>query len=132
MSDLPQDAELVFSYGPGDAISDGLLAVGSDDLQARVARCSPTFPLGAIVYTPGASEVAERSGSSIDTAFGDVLERYAHRDWGDVCPEDAEENDLSLEHGYRLLGSYAIGGETVWVITEADRALTTILTPAEY
>jgi hypothetical protein len=132
MSDFFQDAEPVFSYGPGDAASDGMLVLASDALHDQVAKTNPSFPLGTIMYTPGAFEVAERSGGDMDTAFGAVLKRYAHRDWGKVDPEDAEENDVALAQGDQVLGSYAIGEETVWVITEGDRALTTILTPAEY
>ena len=104
MSDFFQDAEPVFSYGPGDAVSDGMLVLASDTLHDQVAKSNPFFPLGTIMYTPGAFEVAERSGSDIDTAFGAVLERYTHRDWGKVDPEDAEENEVALAQGGQVLG----------------------------
>jgi hypothetical protein len=54
------------------------------------------------------------------------------RDWGDIPPEDAAENRLSLREGYRVLSSYAIGDSRVWVITEADRSVTTLLLPDDY
>jgi hypothetical protein len=47
--------------------------------------------------------------------------------------EDRTENYLSVQHGFRLLSSYrTLAGDRVWVITEADRSLTTILLPDEY
>jgi hypothetical protein len=42
------------------------------------------------------------------------------------------ENELSLKHGWRILSSYPVGNEKVWIITEADRSYTTILLPKEY
>ena len=55
-------------------------------------------------------------------------------DWGQVPKEDARENERSLRHDWRLLSSYAIGGDEakVWILTEATREVTTILLPSEY
>ena len=48
-------------------------------------------------------------------------------------PEDINENEFSLLHGFRLLSAYRTStGEKVWVITEADRLSTCILLPEEY
>lgn len=61
------------------------------------------------------------------------LRRHARRDWGDVCPEDAAENDLSLQEGFRLLSAYTDrNGTKFWIITEADRSATTVLLPEDY
>ena len=86
-----------------------------------------SFPLGTIVATPGALEAV--SGNEI----AEALHRHARADWGDVCAEDREENDLSLREGYRLLSVYhTASGARFWVITEADRSATTVLLPDEY
>ena len=66
-----------------------------------------------------------------------TLECYNHKagigDWGDVPPEDAAENELSLRKGFRLLSAYHTKDkEKIWIITEADRSVTTLLLPAEY
>lgn len=62
-----------------------------------------------------------------------ALRRHAYGDWGDVPPEDWEENELSLKEGYRILSSYTDRlGIRFWIITEADRSATTILLPDEY
>jgi hypothetical protein len=37
-----------------------------------------------------------------------------------------------LRYGYRDLSSYTVGRERVWIITEADCSITTILLPEEY
>lgn len=87
------------------------------------------FPLGRIVATPGALETLARSGQ--DARF--FLERHASGDWGQVDEHDGAENNYSLAHGFRILSSYrTAGGETVWVITEADRSSTCLLLPDDY
>jgi hypothetical protein len=91
---------------------------------------TPLFPLGQIVATPGALAALGKAGQ---TPL-EFLTRHVRGDWGELCEEDRKENQLSLEHGLRLLSSYRIssGDTKVWVITEADRSATTILLPEEY
>jgi hypothetical protein len=61
-----------------------------------------------------------------------ALRRHGEADWGDVFPEDAIANDLALEQGGRLFSAYGLGRDRFWVITEADRSLTTVLLPDDY
>ena len=57
----------------------------------------------------------------------------SNREWGDLSVEDRKENDYSLEHGFRLLSSYRTNaGDKLWIITESDRSVTTLLLPEEY
>ncbi len=50
-----------------------------------------------------------------------------------VSAADREENELSLREGFRILSAYqASNGTKFWLITEADRSVTTILLPEEY
>jgi hypothetical protein len=86
------------------------------------------LPLGRIVATPGALETILGAG---DDPFTYVA-RHASGDWGNLCAPDRRENGLALRHGWRVLSSYEVGGGRVWVITEADRSVTTILLPEEY
>ena len=89
----------------------------------------PLFPAGQIVTTPGALALLEQANKSPL----EYLSRHLRGDWGDLCPEDKTENELSLKQGFRLMSSYRINEtETVWVITEADRSVTTLLLPSEY
>jgi hypothetical protein len=54
-------------------------------------------------------------------------------DWGDVDEHDRRENELSLVHEFRLLSAYTLSsGTKIWIITEADRSVTTVLLPEEY
>jgi hypothetical protein len=87
------------------------------------------FELGALVATHGARNLYEGRPEADVRAL--VL-RHQSGDWGDVCDQDAKANDHAVTHDERLLSSYELGGEKVWVITEWDRSVTTILLPAEY
>jgi hypothetical protein len=61
-----------------------------------------------------------------------LINRHVSGDWGGVGAEDSAMNDAAVKNGDRLLSSYTISGEKVWVITEADRSSTTMLLPSEY
>ena len=83
------------------------------------------FPLGEIVFTNGARDT-----------FGQAfimssLARHSKGDWGDLDAHDKAENDNNLSDG-RLLSAYERGEETLWIVTEADRSVTTCLLPMEY
>lgn len=87
------------------------------------------FPLGETVMTPGALAALVDSA----TLPGDLLLRHVAGDWGDVSDHDRKVNDEALRDGDRLLSSYKTKpGEKIWVITEADRSVTTVLLPDEY
>jgi hypothetical protein len=90
---------------------------------------NPLFDLGQTVATPGAIEALQESNLSPSS----LLARHQSGDWGDLCDEDVAENNYALGHGYRLFSSYQIT-ETIkiWVITEADRSVTTLLLPEDY
>lgn len=89
---------------------------------------APLFELGKTVMTIGAEAFLSEKG--FDPAL--LLVRHQSGDWSDMLPESQEENKEALENGYRILSSYKIEGETIWVITEWDRSVTTILLPDEY
>ena len=89
----------------------------------------PCIPLGQIVATPGALEVIERF--RIDASG--LLWRHQHGDWGDLSEDDASANAHAATAGLRILSSYPVGAdERIWIITEADRSVTTLLRPSEY
>lgn len=89
----------------------------------------PLFPAGRLVATPGALALLEQ----VNKSPRELLSRHLSGDWGDLCPEDKTENELSLKYGFRLLSSYHVTDtENIWIITEADRSVTTLLLPAEY
>ena len=89
---------------------------------------SPRFTLGQIVATPAVLEHLERHG----VKASEYLNRPVRGDWGDVPSEDAKEIEFAVTRRLRLLSSYAIARERVWIITEADRSSTCLLFPSEY
>jgi hypothetical protein len=89
----------------------------------------PVFTLGHVVATPGALAAIEKSGQQPEK----ILARHANGDWGELDPDNIKENELSLQHGLRLLSAYhTSAGEKLWVITEADGSSTCMLLPEEY
>ncbi len=60
------------------------------------------------------------------------VDRHKSGDWGEVDQEDWQTNDYSVKNGLRILSSYTINDEKIWIITEADRSVTTVLFPSEY
>lgn len=89
----------------------------------------PLFHLGQVVATPGALDLLDRAAVSAS----DLLYRHSYGDWGDVPPEDAAENARSMFSGDRILSSYPVMADSrIWIITEADRSVTTLLLPEEY
>ena len=87
------------------------------------------FSLGQIVSTPGALDALARANQQPH----DFLNRHAAGDWGELGDEDEAENNYSLEHGFRILSSYkTAAGDKLWLITESDRSVTTLLRPEDY
>ena len=86
------------------------------------------LPLGRVVATPGALNLLGKSGGHPFV----YLARHATGDWGELCAFDRHQNELALRDGYRILSSYNVSAGRVWIITEADRSVTTILLPEEY
>lgn len=87
------------------------------------------FSLGRVVATPGALEALERSGQRA----AEFLNRHANGDWGEVDEHDRQANDDALANGERLLSVYQTRlGDRIWIITEWDRSVTTLLLPDEY
>lgn len=93
------------------------------------------FKLGQIVATPAAIEALNKS---IQSPL-EFLQRHKRADWGDICESDKILNDEAikfegdLEKQQRVLSSYKTNkGEVIWIITEWDRSVTTILLPSDY
>lgn len=92
-------------------------------------RTRPVLQPGRIVATPGALDALADAHEPGD--------RYLHRhlcgDWGDLDEMDWAENDCSLRQGSRILSAYGLPtGVKLWIITEWDRSVTTLLLPEEY
>ena len=97
--------------------------------------CRPSFELGQIVATPGALAATTNEQRRY------YLTRHSIGDWGYVSREDSDANDRAVQDGSRILSAHPINlgkpcegfvENTLWIITEADRSVTTLLLPDEY
>src|SRR5262245_53258450 len=99
------------------------------DERDELARRTPLFDPGRVVATPGAIVAIEFARANAV----ELLHRHLSGDWGDLSDHDKRLNDEAATSGGRILSAYTLAdGEKVWIITEADRSATTILTPDEY
>ncbi|RST54064.1 type I restriction endonuclease subunit M [Variovorax sp. DXTD-1] len=110
---------------------------------------TPRFALGRVVATPGALALMHATNSNPFV----LLAKHVTGDWGEIDPEDVITNEDALEHGLRVLSVYRLPLQAavekgaapvqpsqeaddhdnrIWLITEADRSVTTLLLPEEY
>ena len=93
------------------------------------------FRLGQIVATRAALTALGKTGESPNH----FLRRHQRGDWGDLCDKDRALNDAAIAHEGdvekqdRILSAYYLkDGEKIWIISENDRSVTTILLPSDY
>ena len=89
------------------------------------------FDLGQVVVTQAVHGLME-----INLQFAQEVGRavwmYKHKRWGATCEADARMNDEALEIGERIVAKYETCEGNIFIITEWDRSVTTILFPEEY
>lgn len=73
------------------------------------------------------------------TVVNSVMDRYLMGDWGVLDAEDRAHNDSALDPAMpgRIFAKYDVRlqtgqSEPIYVVTEADRSVTTLLLPSEY
>lgn len=90
----------------------------------------PLFALGQVVATQGAMETLK--ALNVDPAL--LMVRHVTGDWGDLCEDDLQANKNAVKNGERVLSSYLLPPDNtkLWIITEWDRSVTTLLLPDEY
>lgn len=89
----------------------------------------PRFELGRTVATKGTTPLCEY--------LVPFLHRHHCGDWGDLNLEDKAANENALTSGLRIFSRYLLedgNGTThpIYIITESDRSLTTIMLATEY
>jgi hypothetical protein len=101
-------------------------------IRVGAMRTKTISKTGPIVSTRGVFEKMQED-PHFAQFVNESLRCHIRGDWGNVCDEDKQENELSLKEGYRLLPAYENEGlPKIWIITEADRSATTVLFPDEY
>ncbi|MCL2194353.1 MAG: hypothetical protein FWB76_00160 [Oscillospiraceae bacterium] len=91
--------------------------------------------LGRLVATAMVAELAAEN-HDFSKHVWQSLTRYLNFDWGDLCDEDKDLNRIALgPDGGRIFAAYDHPDHEdwrIWIITEADRSVTTVLFPCEY
>ena len=97
---------------------------------ALAGLSQPRFRAGQLVMTAGVNDLVQR-GALNPVPY---LRRHLDGDWGDLCDDDRHQNDAALKSGEdRLFSSYRVTNDLkLWIITEWDRSVTTLLLPEEY
>lgn len=101
------------------------------------------FELGTTVITRAINEsILDKKLSRFKVMM--LIRRHHTGDWGDLGEEDKQANESALEDNTRLFSCYKVAhnsaskGEltvenrTIYIITEWDRALTTVLYSEDY
>ncbi|SAM32956.1 hypothetical protein [Pseudomonas sp. 1 R 17] len=102
-----------------------------ESISSGLRRTDVFFEPGALMMTAGVHTLIEKGLLN----FHPYLNRHLSGDWGDICDEDKLSNEQALQYGERLCSAYEIDAgdqKKLWIITERDRSVTTMLLPSEY
>jgi len=104
----------------------------------------PLFQPGRIVITPAAKDeiLCRYDGDPSEVALGFVI-RHLGGDWQNLSAHDQAANHRAAKQGARVLSAFPLEAfesekelgqqpQQIWIITEADRSVTTILLPEDY
>ena len=90
------------------------------------------FSLGKVVATHRALEF-------LNTSPVDIAVLLTRHQCGDCCDKGGlsaddilAKLDAILSGNGRIFSSYDIGTQRIWIITEADRSVTTVMLPEDY
>lgn len=92
------------------------------------------FKLGRLMATKGVADKI-RESKPFKFFVQQSLSLYTKGDWGVLSKSDRKLNDRAVEDGEgRIMGIYIYppNKTKIWVITESDRSVTTVLFPSEY
>ncbi len=129
---------VIYAYTREQAIADGILvpfehylaqhdADGIRTILQSIAQLEDKFPLGQLLIT------ANACGKLPPPDVLMALSRHAEGDWGTLSIPDWDKNEVGVKEFDQLLSRYLTRDKThFWIITEADRAATTILLPEDY
>ena len=94
----------------------------------------PLLPAGRVVMTANLqSKLREANPEFWEAELIGLIYRHASGDWGDLDEDDRRQNELALGRGLRIFSAYETSsGIKIWIITEADRSVTTVLLPEDY
>ncbi len=94
----------------------------------------PLFPLGRVVMTANLqAKLQDSNPGRWEAELRGLISRHTSGDWGDLDEDDKRQNDLALNRGLRIFSAYRTSSEVkIWIISAADRSVTTVLLPEDY
>lgn len=91
---------------------------------------APLFELGRIVMTRGVDALVQTG--VIDSPLLYVL-LHVVGDWSEMSADDRRRNLQAVLDGDRIVSAFPVTDAVkIYVITESDRSVTTLLLPSEY
>lgn len=87
--------------------------------------------LGNLIFTNDIS-IQMKSSKSFSTDITTALNRYLNKDWGNVCDRCVKDNEIALINGERIFAKYQFDNFEIYIITEYDRSVTTVMFSYEY
>lgn len=89
--------------------------------------------IGRVVLSPKVQERVRTDNAFAAFAFSS-LDQHAAEDWGEISEHDKLVSDDALRYGGMILSSYIfpVDRTKIWIVTDAERFITTILFPDEY
>jgi hypothetical protein len=118
---MPQQSSKLVAKYPG-------ISSATSDPRPPEPRPVQCFTLGQCYATAGVVQILQ--GAELDPMT--LVQRHHGGDWGDLCSEDVLANESAIREGHRILSAYTVAGKKVYVITEANRSVTTVLLASEY
>ncbi len=95
------------------------------------------FKMGALVTTGGISKRMEQD-LLFRVGVQQAISNHSNGDWGNLSEGDKQANDDAIKAEQEglptdsLLSVYYIGGEKIYISTEWNREVTTVMFPYEY
>lgn len=97
------------------------------------------FNTGQIVCTDRVGAVVENN-PEFAAFVSESMRKHVSGDWGDLDAENKQFNEdgLDAKNPERLLSAYnfqqlpGVRDTKIWIVTEWDRSVTTVLFPSEY
>jgi hypothetical protein len=85
------------------------------------------FNVGQVVATRNVMEVLEQK------EMFQLVNRHSTGDFGDLDKSDTQMNKNAIKTGEdRIFSAYTIKGKKIYVITEYDRSITTVMLASDY
>ncbi|MCS6116842.1 hypothetical protein [Shewanella baltica] len=105
-----------------------MLEISKEDKAAKDQRVVAW--LGDTYVTNGVNALTPNHSDKL--ALTELFYRHAAGDWGDMAEADKKLNDDMFVKGGRVLSTWSLGTQKIYIITEPDRTRTTAMLLNDY